>query len=66
MRVIERFNSVSGQWEEILFRELEKDNVFRIFDNGERYVNAEDGNNVWFATSYPYYKDDILTIDTLF
>jgi hypothetical protein len=41
--------------------------AFRFFDNGERYVNKLDGNNVWIATSEPYVnKDGINTIDTLY
>jgi len=66
-RRIEKFVSDEGKWVAIPFEKLHKDDVFRIFDNGERYVNKEDGNNVWIATGEPYLnKDGVYAIDTLY
>ena len=38
MRVIEKFNTQTNEWEVIGFDKLIAGDVFRIFDNGERYV----------------------------
>ncbi len=67
MRVVERFNRETGLWEEIEFKKLVIGDIFRLFDDGERYVNKADGNNVWIATGIPYLnKDNIWAIDTLY
>lgn len=66
-RIIERYNKKTNDWEVINFEELIKNDVFRIFDNGERYINSSDGNNVWIAKSEPYLnKDGVYIIDTLY
>ena len=66
-RIVEIFNKEKSAWEEIEFSNLEVGSIFRFFDNGERYVNKNDGNNVWVATSKPYLNDDgVLQIDTLY
>lgn len=66
-RIIERYNKETNNWEVIKFKELTKDDIFRIFDNDIRYVNLADGNNVWVAKSEPYLnKDGVYTIDTLY
>lgn len=67
MRVVERFNRETGLWEEIEFKKLVIGDIFRFFDDGERYVNKTDGNNVWIATGIPFLnKDNIWAIDTLY
>ena len=71
MRITERFNKKTGIWEEIDFKKLKRGDIFRFFDDGERYVNKKDGNNVWIAISKPYVHpapnpEKILTIDTLY
>lgn len=69
MRKIEGYNRNSLNWEEVKFGNLSKGDVFRIFDDCERYVNTSDGNNVWIAISEPYINldnDGVLTIDTLY
>lgn len=67
MRVVERFNRETGLWEEIEFKKLVIGDIFRFFDDGERYVNKADGNNVWIATGIPVLnKDNIWAIDTLY
>lgn len=67
MRIIGVFNKKTGFWDTVEFKDLKNDDIFRIFDNGERYVNPKDGNNVWIATSDPYQNiEGILTIDTLY
>lgn len=66
-RVIEKYNCNFYLWEEIEFHNLITGDVFRIFDNGERYINKEDGNNVWITTGEPYLNtENIWTIDTLY
>jgi hypothetical protein len=66
-RVIERFNALTDDWKEIPFNTLMVGDIFRIFDNGERYVDKSNGNNVWIATSEPYLNEDsIWTIQTLY
>lgn len=71
MRITERFNKKTEEWEVVEFKKLKKGDIFRFFDNGERYVNKADGNNVWIATSKPYIHpapnpEKILKIDTLY
>ena len=66
-RVIEKYNRNSYLWEETEFHNLIVGDVFRIFDDGERYINKEDGNNVWVATCEPYLNtESIWAIDTLY
>lgn len=66
-RVIEKYNRSSYLWEEIEFHNLIIGDVFRIFDNNERYINKTDGNNVWIATGEPYLNaENIWAIDTLY
>ena len=51
----------------IEFEKLKDGDIFRIFDDGERYVNKDDGNNVWIAVEEPYLNGDgIWTIDTIY
>lgn len=67
MRIIEKFNKETKVWEEIEFPALVNGDIFRIIDDGERYINKADGNNVWIATGDPYLnKDEIWAIDTLY
>lgn len=67
MRIIEKFNRTTDQWEVIDFGNLDEGDIFRIYDNGERYINTADGNNVWISTSKPYLTEDcIFTIDTIY
>lgn len=67
MRLIERFNKEINKWEEIEFKNLIPGDIFRIFDNGERYINKTDGNNVWITKGKPYLnEDEIWTVDTLY
>lgn len=66
-RVIEKYNNKKREWEVIDFENLHKNDVFRIFDNGKRYINKADGNNVWIATNEPFLNDDSFwSIDTLY
>lgn len=67
MRIIEKFNRAINIWEEIKFEKLIDGDIFRIFDNGERYVNKSDGNNVWVAIGEPYLNEDnVWTIKTIY
>lgn len=67
MRTIEKFNNKSNTWDCIKFKDLKNDDIFRIFDNGERYVNKADGNNVWIAVGNPYINNDgIWSIQTIY
>jgi hypothetical protein len=67
MRKIEKYNPDNGNWESLEFQELVDGDIFRIFDNEQRYVNQADGNNVWIATSNPYLNESkIWTISTLY
>ena len=54
-------------WTEIEFKDLIKDNTFKLFDPGsDVLVMDKEGNTVFRATSNPYTnKDGILTIDTV-
>ena len=66
IKTIERFNRETGNWDYIEFEKLKDGDIFRIFDDGERYVNKADGNNVWIAVGEPYLNGDgIWTIDTI-
>ncbi len=67
MRTVEKFDVGELQWVEIPFETLVEGDVFRFFDDGERYVNKADGNNVWIATSLPYINDEgVWAITTLY
>jgi hypothetical protein len=67
MRTIERFNKETSQWESIEFKDLHTGDFFRMFDDGQRYVNKADGSNVWFAIGEPYLNEDnVYTVDTLY
>ena len=67
LRVIEIFDEQTKLWREVEFFELCVGDIFRIFDDGERYVNRFDGNNVWMAVGSPYKNNDgIWTIKTLY
>lgn len=66
-RKIEMFDQQTKEWKEVEFSNLCDGDIFRIFDNGERYINKLDGNNVWIAIGAPYINDaGILTIKTLY
>jgi hypothetical protein len=66
-RKIEKFDHRLQEWREISFGELYKGDIFRIFDNGKRYVNSSDGNNVWIAKGDSYKNSEgVLTIDTVY
>jgi len=66
-RDVEIYSKNFGTWIDIPFTSLRVGDAFRMFDNGQRYINVMDGNNVWIATSNPYVnKDGIYTIDTLY
>jgi hypothetical protein len=67
MRMIEKYNKKTNHWDYIEFEKLKDGDIFRIFDDGERYVNKDDGNNVWIAVGEPYLNGDgIWTIDTIY
>ncbi len=67
MRTVERFNKEIGHWEKIDFQNLNDGDIFRLFDDGERYFNKTDGNNIWIAKGKPYLnKHGIWTIDTIY
>ncbi len=67
MRIIEMYNKETGYWDQVEFEKLNEGDIFRIFDDGERYINKTDGNNVWIATGVPYLNENnIWTIDTLY
>ena len=67
MRTIEKFDENSNKWVKISFEILMEGDIFRLFDNGERYVNKADGNNVWIATSLPYINEEgVWAISTLY
>lgn len=66
-RRIEKFNRFNGKWESISFQYLVEGDIFRIFDDNERYVNKTDGNNIWIALDDPYLDDNkVWTINTLY
>lgn len=65
-RKFQRF--IKQEWEDVEFKDLKIGNIFRIFDNGKRYSDPVTGNNIWIASSNPYYdlEDNELKIDTLY
>ena len=66
-RTGEKWNIELKEWESIEFKTLIKGDVFRLFDDGERYVNEKDGNNVWIATGSPFIcNEGVWAIDTLY
>jgi len=66
-RTIQRFNIETSSWEDVSFENLVDKDIFRIFDLNERYVNQNDGNNVWIAIGNPYLNDDgIYSIKTVY
>ena len=67
MRRTERLNKETKNWDCVEFQELKDGDVFRLFDNEERYINKADGNNVWIAKGIPYLNNDnIWTVDTIY
>lgn len=53
-----------NQWVDIEFQNLKHEDKFRLFDNGERFVDSR-GHSEWIACSDSYFKDDNWTIDIL-
>ena len=66
-RRIEIYSKNYGTWMDIAFEDLRQDDIFRIFDDNERYNDSFTGNNVWIAISKPYLNDEgIFTVNTLY
>ena len=66
MRIIEVFNKELNNWIVTPFENLRVADIFRIFDDGERYID-ENKNSVWIVDSTPYHNGDgQLTINTLY
>lgn len=66
MRIVQKYDEFNSIWLDVEFDDLHCDDMFRIFDNGERFID-EDGNSLWVAVSEPYVNQyGILTIDTKF
>lgn len=68
MRKFERYDKSTKQWEEVEFQDLKINDIFRIFDNNERYFDPETDNNIWVVDSNPYcdLKTNELKVDTLY
>ena len=49
-KVVERYSLEDGEWSTVVFEELVKDDVFRIFINGIPYAD-EHGKMTWVAKS---------------
>lgn len=63
-RVIEVYDSKEKTWSIKHFEDLAPDDIFRIFDYGERYTY--EGCDIWQAKNKPYKdfgNDGILTIN---
>jgi len=66
-RIIEKFNKEINEWEEIPFFNLKEGDIFRIFVDKKRFIDRNDGNNVWIAKSDSFInKDCIWEIYTLY
>lgn len=66
MRKIEFFNFENNEWQPREMKNLEIGNIFKIFDDKERYVNKATGDTIWIAKSDPYLKNDIWCVKTYF
>jgi hypothetical protein len=60
-RRYELFNKDCKKWEIINFKDLRKDDLFRIFDNDVRYSD-ENGNNVFIAKTDTYMSEEFKTL----
>lgn len=54
MRICEVYNDRAQQWVKTDFDELVIGNLFRLFDNGERYICKEDGSDMWVVVGRPF------------
>jgi hypothetical protein len=67
MRRVEKFNKKLEVWFEIEFKDLVNGDIFRLYDDGIRYINSEDGNNVWIVKGLPFVnKEGIWSVHTLY
>ena len=67
MRKIEKYDLKVNKWVEIDFKDLKNGDIFRIFDNGKRYVSKKDGNNVWITKGSPHQNEDgIWSVNTVY
>lgn len=58
MRTFQRYDIEKNKWLDIDIKELKKDDIFRIFDNGAMYVNKEDGRCEWIVTGDKYMRNE--------
>lgn len=53
----------SKYWQDIEFMNLKPRDIFKIYDNGKRFVDTN-GHDEWIVTSLPYINENgILTVD---
>lgn len=57
MRVFEVYDNEQCKWIEIDIKSLKKGDLFRIFDDGIRYVNKEDGRTTWTVIGNHYLRN---------
>ena len=68
-RVIYVFSKKYKSWQECQLKDMRDGDVFKIWDNGERYVSPVDGNNMWIVNGKPYKNgpnDGDWAVDTLY
>lgn len=60
-RIVQIYNN--GIWVEINFKDLAKDDRFRLFEStGERVISKK-GESEWIAACSPFYKFDDLMVN---
>lgn len=65
-RQFQRLNEETQSWENIDIRDLVIGDTFRIFDNGERYIDSFTGKDIWIVGKEPYINEnEIWCVETL-
>ena len=51
---VERFNTISHQWEKVEFEQLQSGDIFRMFGRKNKRIKDANKNNVWIVKGKPY------------
>jgi hypothetical protein len=57
VRVFQKYDIEKNKWLDIDIKELKKDDIFRIFDDGVMYVDKKDGRCEWIVTGDRYMRN---------
>lgn len=62
-RIVEKYDKNTRSFIKIDFKDLKKDDIFKLYENNMKPVFDKNGNNIFIARSKPYFnKRKILTI----